>query len=106
MSSKPFSIIVEAEIKEERMDDFLEMIGNNAKKSREESGCIRFDVLRDQSKATKFWFYEVYENTDAVDHHKTTSHYQSWADFKESGGTVSSVSHKADGEFIGNKAKL
>ncbi|OEU13401.1 hypothetical protein FRACYDRAFT_165023, partial [Fragilariopsis cylindrus CCMP1102] len=69
--------IVEAEIKEERMDDFLEMIENNAKKSREESGCIRFDVLRDQSKATKFWFYEVYENTDAVDHHKTTSHYQS-----------------------------
>lgn len=62
------------------------------------------DVLRDQSKETKFWFYEVYENPEAVDFHKTQAHYQSWADFKESGGTVSSVSHKADGEFIGGKA--
>ena len=62
------------------------------------------DVLRDQSKATKFWFYEVYENTEAVDFHKTQAHYQSWADFKGSGGTVSSVSHKADGEFIGGKS--
>lgn len=62
------------------------------------------DVLRDQSSATKFWFYEVYENPEAVDFHKTQAHYQSWADFKASGGTVSSVSHKADGEFIGGKA--
>ena len=59
------------------------------------------DVLRDQSNENKFWFYEVYENTAAVDFHKTQAHYQAWADFKESGGTVSSVSHKADGEFIG-----
>jgi len=104
MSSKPFSIIVEAEINEEKMDDFLKLIENSAEQSRKEPGCIRFDVLRDQSQKNKFWFYEVYENIEAVDHHKKTSHYQSWADFKEKGGTVSSISHKADGEFVGNKA--
>ncbi len=59
------------------------------------------DVLRSQDNPSKFFFYEVYENTSAVDFHKTQAHYQSWADFKESGGTVSSVSNKADGEFIG-----
>ena len=85
-------------------DDFLKMIENNAAKSREEPGCVRFDVLQDQSKDNKFWFYEVYESTDDVAHHKTTSHYKSWVDFKDSGGTISSVSHKADGVFIGNKA--
>lgn len=104
MSSKPFSVIVEAEIKEDRLEEFMGMIENNALKSRAEPGCIRFDVLRDQSQANKFWFYEVYESPDAVDFHKTQAHYQSWADFKESGGTISSVSHKADGEFIGGKA--
>mmetsp|Transcript_1452 Transcript_1452/g.2264 ORF Transcript_1452/g.2264 Transcript_1452/m.2264 type:complete len:144 (-) Transcript_1452:105-536(-) len=104
MSEKPFSVIVEAEIKEDRMDEFMTMIENNAKKSRQEPGCIRFDVLRDQGNPNKFWFYEVYENKAAVDFHKTQAHYQGWADFKESGGTVSSVSHKADGEFIGGKA--
>jgi hypothetical protein len=69
------------------------------------NSLLRTDVLRDQGNPNKFWFYEVYENKDAVDFHKTQAHYQGWADFKESGGTVSSVSHKADGEFIGSKAK-
>ena len=59
------------------------------------------DVLRAQDNPNKFWFYEVYENTAAVDFHKTQDHYKAWATFKESGGTVSSVSHKADGEDIG-----
>ncbi|KAG7346917.1 autoinducer-2 modifying protein LsrG [Nitzschia inconspicua] len=104
MSEKPFSVIVEAEIKEDRMDEFMTMIENNANKSRQEPGCIRFDVLQDQSQKNKFWFYEVYENAAAVDFHKTQAHYQGWADFKESGGTISSVSHKADGVFIGGKA--
>ena len=133
-ADKPFSVIVEAEIKEDRMEEFLKMIENNANKSRQEPGCIRFgecrselllpevsfsilgsathhnlfntrtDVLRDQGQTNKFWFYEVYENVAAVDFHKTQAHYQCWADFKESGGTVSSVSHKADGVFIGGKA--
>jgi Antibiotic biosynthesis monooxygenase len=64
---------------------------------------IASDVLRDQGSANKFWFYEVYESPAAVDFHKTQPHYQAWADFKESGGTLSSVSHKADGEFVGGK---
>ena len=99
--SKPFSVIVEAEIQADRMDEFMSMIKTNAEESRKEPGCIRFDVLRDQGNANKFWFYEVYKDTAAVDFHKTQAHYQAWADFKESGGTVSSVSNKADGEFIG-----
>jgi hypothetical protein len=62
------------------------------------------DVLQDQSQKNKFWFYEIYESAAAVDFHKTQAHYQGWADFKESGGTLSSVSHKADGMFVGAKA--
>jgi len=59
------------------------------------------DVLRSQDKDNKFFFYEVYGSSADVDFHKTQSHYQAWADFKESGGVISSVSHKADGEFMG-----
>ena len=44
MSSKPFSVIVEAEIKEDRMEEFMKMIENNALKSRQEPGCIRFGM--------------------------------------------------------------
>lgn len=38
----PICIVVEAEIKEDRMEDFLDMIEKNAKGSRAEPGCIRF----------------------------------------------------------------
>ena len=42
----PICIVVEAEIKEDRMEDFLDMIERNAKGSRAEPGCIRFGELK------------------------------------------------------------
>ena len=45
LMSKPFSVIVEAEIKPDRMDDFMSMIKTNAENSRKEPGCIRFGTL-------------------------------------------------------------
>lgn len=44
-NNMPICIVVEAEIKEDRMDDFLSMIEKNAVGSREEPGCIRFGML-------------------------------------------------------------
>ena len=57
----PICIVVEAEIKEDRMDDFLDMIEKNAVGSRAEPGCSRFDVLQSADADNKFIFYEVYE---------------------------------------------
>jgi quinol monooxygenase YgiN len=62
---------------------------------------MKKDVLRAQDNPNKFYFYEVYESPAAVDYHKTQDHYKAWADFKESGGTVSSVTKKADATFYG-----
>lgn len=58
------------------------------------------DVLQAQDEPNKFIFYEMYKDTAAVDFHKTQPHYAKWATFKESGGTVTSVSHKMDGLFV------
>lgn len=41
-AGKPISIIVEADIKPERMDEFLDLIQKNAEGSRKEPGCQRF----------------------------------------------------------------
>ncbi|KAL7523712.1 hypothetical protein ACHAWF_000635 [Thalassiosira exigua] len=84
LSAMPICIVVEAEIKEDRMDDFLDMIEKNAIGSRAEPGCIRF----------------VYEDATAIAHHKEQAHYLAWGTFKESGGTISSVSKKASGKFM------
>jgi len=93
-------VVVEAEIKEERMEEFLKMIETNAVNSRKEEGNLRFDVLKVKDSENKFIFYEVYKDKDAVGFHKTQDHYKAWAAFKESGGTVTSVSKVCDGTFL------
>ncbi|KAL9187040.1 hypothetical protein ACHAXT_010760 [Thalassiosira profunda] len=100
LAAMPICIVVEAEIKEDRMDDFLDMIEKNAVGSRAEPGCIRFDVLQAEDQANKFFFYEVYEDAAAIAHHKEQAHYLAWGAFKESGGTLSSVSKKASGKYM------
>lgn len=42
--SKPFAVVVTAEIQADRMDEFLDMIQFNAENSRKEPGCVRFGV--------------------------------------------------------------
>jgi hypothetical protein len=84
------------------------------------------DVLQSEDAPNKFFFYEVYQDADAIAHHKLQpvsllpvfcikqftihllnthfavflQHYLAWGDFKESGGTLSSVSKKASGKFM------
>ena len=69
-SASPFAIVVEAEIVPERVEEFLDVIEKDAVGSRAEEGCLRFDVLRDQSDPNKFFFYEVYVDAAAVAVHK------------------------------------
>lgn len=42
LSSKPFAIVVDAEIVPDRRDEFLDLIEKDAVGSRAEPGCIRF----------------------------------------------------------------
>jgi len=100
LTSKPFAIVVDAEIKPDRMDEFLDIIEKDAVGSRAEPGCLRFDVSQSQDNPNRFFFYEVYKDTDAVAFHKEQPHFALWTNFKESGGVISSVSHKLDGIFL------
>ena len=59
LSASPIAIVVNVEIKPERVDDFLAAMAEDVRGSREEAGCYRFDLLRDQSADNKFVFYEV-----------------------------------------------
>lgn len=100
LASKPFGVIVDAEIKPDRMEEFLKIIEEDAVGSRAEEGCLRFDVQQSQDNPNRFFFYEVYKNKEAVLFHKEQPHFALWTKFKESGGVVSSVSHKVDGIFM------
>ena len=92
MKTPGIAIIVDAEIEADRVDEFIKVIEADAKGSRDEPGCLRFDVLR--AGDTRFFFYEAYVDADAVDVHKAQPHFKLWSDFKASGGCTS-VSTKA-----------
>jgi autoinducer 2-degrading protein len=97
----PISLVVFVEIQEDRIPEFLQVIEEDARGSREREngGCLAFDVLRDQAQANKFIFYEVYRDAEALEFHGTTPHFQLWKDFKASGGVISISVSKADAIF-------
>lgn len=105
MASKsyPVALVVNVEIKRDRLVEFLKVIEEDAigSRERENGGCLRFDVHRDQTDETKFIFYEVYKDDAAIEFHKNTEHFKLWTNFKESGGVVSVSFIKTDAIFFG-----
>lgn len=100
MSSLPVAVVVNVEVQSDRLEEFVKLIENNAVNARTEPGCLRFDVLRSPTNPAQFTFYEVYKDKNAVAHHKSTDHYNVWAEFKASGGAVSAVSAVSEALFF------
>ena len=82
----------------------IDAVGSRTK---ENGGCLRFDVLRDPNKSNSFTFYEVlvfsylfaalwwkdipikvYKDQAALQYHKASEHYQDWTNFKASGAVL------------------
>ena len=82
MSAAPIGVMVTVEIEEARVPAFLEALKVDAAGSREEEGCLRFDLLKDSENANTWHFYEIYKNDEAMAVHKKLPHYKAWADFK------------------------
>jgi autoinducer 2-degrading protein len=73
-------ILVEVNVKPERLNDFLALIKYDAEHSEgDEPGCLRFDVLRDTEDPHKFFYYEVYKDAAARAAHRETPHFKKYA---------------------------
>ena len=74
-----YVVIVSAKVKPEQRGRFLEAIEANAVGSvRDEPGCLRFDVLRDNDDPAHYLFYEVYRDEAAFAAHRATEHFARW----------------------------
>jgi len=74
-----YVLIVSARIKPEQRGRFLEAIEANAVASvRDEPGCLRFDVVRDNDDPDHYLFYEVYRDEEAFQAHRGTDHFARW----------------------------
>lgn len=68
----PVTIVVQVEIEPSRISEFMDVIEKDVKGSleNENGGCLRFDVMRDQTQDNVFRFYEAYVDSSALDRHK------------------------------------
>jgi autoinducer 2-degrading protein len=61
-----------------REDDFVAATRHNHEGSVQESGCLRFDVLKAEDEVGRYFLYEVYRSKDDFKAHQTTEHYNTW----------------------------
>jgi autoinducer 2-degrading protein len=78
------ALIVTAKVKPAERERFLSVIEDDAICSvRDEPGCVRFEVLQDQSDQDTFYFLEVYRDQAAMDAHTKTPHFARWAEARD-----------------------
>lgn len=79
-----FALVVSLQVKPDLRDQFLAVAEDDSICSaRDEPGCLRFDVLRDNADDNHFYFYEVYRDEAAFQAHSQTAHYFRWRDASE-----------------------
>ena len=72
-----YVVIVDFKIKPERLAEFMPLMLENARASREtEPGCRRFDVCVDPKEKTSVFLYELYDDRAAFDAHLATAHFK------------------------------
>ena len=74
-----YAVVVPLKVKPEMREKFLAAALDDSTCSvRDEPGCLRFDVLQDNSDPNRFFFYEVYKDEDAFKAHQASAHYPRW----------------------------
>jgi len=74
-----YALIVPIKVKPEMREKFLAAAMDDSICSvRDEPGCVRFDVLQDNTDPNKFFFYEVYQDAKALEAHRASAHFPRW----------------------------
>ena len=71
------AVIAKVRVKADQRAKFLRYLEDDVSGSlREESGCLRFDVLQDDANANCFHLYEVYRDRAAYDVHQAAPYFK------------------------------
>lgn len=73
------ALIVSLHVSLDTVESFIEAIEEQRQATlTHEQGCVHFDVTRDVADPSHFVFYEIYVDDAALEHHRTTPHFQVW----------------------------
>lgn len=74
------TILVQASVKEIKVEEFIELSQAMIKKSVSENGCLTYKLFKSLNKENEFFFYEKYENEKAVENHNSSEHFKFFID--------------------------
>lgn len=74
---------VNVHVKAEAVEAFSAATLENARKSVQESGVVRFDVVQQEDDPTRFLLLEIYRSAEDPARHKETDHYAAWRETVE-----------------------
>ena len=69
---------VHVHVKADAAEAFAAATLENARRSVEEHGVVRFDVVRQEDDPTRFVLVEIYRTEGDPARHKETAHYAAW----------------------------
>jgi quinol monooxygenase YgiN len=87
-----YALFVTIRIKPEYRDRYIEEALGDARGSvGDEPGCLRFDVLVDNTDPNTIYFYEIYVDEAAFQAHTKTPHMLKWRDAVQGWAETSAV---------------
>lgn len=74
------AVVVTIEALPGKADDLVAALEANARGSREEPGCLKWEWSRHIEDSNRFAIYEVYTDKDAFAAHKQSDHFAAWVE--------------------------
>ena len=71
-------LLAKSTLQEGKQQDFIAVAEKLVKATREEPGCLYYDLVQDASDDKVFYFVEKYQDEVAVEAHKNSEHFQTF----------------------------
>jgi len=72
------TIIVHVKVKTSFVQAFIEATKKSQAATKNEDGCLSYDILQDVSDEHNFTLTEIYKDDNAIENHKSTPHFLEW----------------------------
>ncbi len=72
-------LIAKSVVAQKNKDAFLQVAEKLVAETRKEVGCIFYDLVQDSNEENVFYFVEKYADQEAVDAHKNSIHFTTYA---------------------------
>jgi len=71
-------LLAKSVLLEGKQQEFIAVAEKLVKATREEPGCVYYDLVQDASDDKVFYFVEKYQDEAAVEAHKNSEHFQTY----------------------------